>query len=110
VEAHGVSALLSTKPEKPKEAAQDQSEIVIYGFSLVGPYSKALPISEELLPLTVAHLYQDQELVSIAPRDFTPKQFNLSRNPGLWLPLFAGILPLFTAIAGLLIWVRRRSA
>lgn len=89
---------------------QNSSEVVVYGFSLVNPYSKSVPVSEELIPLTVAHLYQDQELVSIPPRDMGPKQFNLSRNPGAWLPLFAGFLPVVTALIGFLIWMRRRTA
>jgi ABC-type uncharacterized transport system len=111
VEINGASHFSQDKPvNKGMDALKDKSEVVVYGFSLVGPYAKAIPISEELLPLTVAHLYQDQELVTIPPRDFTPKQFNLSRNPGAWLPLFAGILPVITAIAGLFIWFKRRSA
>ena len=111
VEINGASHFSQEKPvNKGIDPSKDKSEVVIYGFSLVGPYSKAIPISEELLPLTVAHLYQDQELVTIPSRDFTPKQFNLSRNPGAWLPLFAGILPVITAIAGLFIWFKRRSA
>ncbi len=111
VEIDGASHFSQDKTvNKSIEASKDKSEVVVYGFSLVGPYSKETPISDVLLPLTVAHLYQDQELVTIPPRDFTPKQFNLSRNPGAWLPLFAGILPVFTAISGLFIWFKRRSA
>lgn len=87
-----------------------KSEVVVYGFSIVNPFSKSVPISTELIPLTVAHLYQDKEMVSIPARDFAPKTFNLSRNPGAWLPLFAGILPLLTAMAGFLIWMKRRAA
>ncbi len=92
------------------DTPKTNSEVVVYGFSLVNPYSKSVPISEELVPLTVAHLYQDQELVSIPPRDMGPKQFNMSRNPGAWLLLFAGFLPVVTAIIGFLIWMRRRTA
>ncbi len=88
----------------------NKSEVVVYGFSLVNQFSKAVPISEELISLTVAHLYKDQELVSIPPKDFGPKQFNLSRNPGAWLPLFSGFLPVVTALIGFLIWMRRRAA
>ncbi len=111
VEIEGASHFSQDKLEnKGIEAAKDKSEVVVYGFSFVGPYSKETPISDLLLPLTVAHLYQDQELVTIPPRDFSPKQFNLSLNPGAWLPLFAGILPLITAISGLFIWFKRRSA
>lgn len=111
IEVTGISHFASDKAaNKVTDPAKDKSEIVLYGFSLVGPYSKAVPISEELLPLTVAHLYQDQELVSIPAKDFTPKQFNLSRNPAAWLLLFAGILPISTALAGFFIWMRRRSA
>lgn len=111
VEIYGASHFSQDKPDNRSiEPSKDKSEVVVYGFSLIGPYSKAIPISEELLPLTVAHLYQDQELITIPSRDFTPKQFNLSRNPGAWLPLFAGILPVITAIFGLFIWFKRRSA
>lgn len=111
VDVTGVSNFSTDKSfVKPTDPAKDKSEVVVYGFSLVGPYSKAVPISEELLPITVAHLYQDQELVSIPAKDFTPKQFNLSRNPAIWLILFSGILPISTALAGFFIWMRRRSA
>lgn len=111
VDINGASNFSSDKSiSKPADAAKDKSEVVIYGFSLVGPYSKSVPISEELLPLTIAHLYQDQELVSIPTKDFTPKQFNLTRNPALWLVLFSGVLPISTALAGFFIWMRRRSA
>lgn len=87
-----------------------QSEVVVYGFSIINPFSKTVPIASELIPLSVAHLYQDKDVVSIPSREFAPKQFNLSRNPGLWLPLFAAILPLITALTGFIIWMRRRSA
>ncbi len=109
VEVEGASHLLSASSVKNANS-KDNSEVVLYGFSLVGPYAKAVPISEELIPLTVAHLYQDKELVSIPPRDVGPKHFNLSRNPGAWLPLFAGFLPVVTALIGILIWARRRAA
>jgi hypothetical protein len=111
VEIEGASHFSQNKSaNKSIETSKDKSEVVVYGFSLASAYSKETPISDALLPLAVAHLYQDQELVSIPSRDFTPKQFNLSRNPGAWLALFAGILPVITAIAGLFIWFKRRSA
>lgn len=92
------------------DSPKNKSEVVVFGFSLVNPFSKQVPISEELIPLTVANLYQDQELVSIPPKDMGPKPFNYSRNPGAWLPLFAGFLPVFTALMGFLMWMKRRSA
>ncbi|WP_186647772.1 Gldg family protein [Fluviispira vulneris] len=95
---------------KETDPAKDKAQVVVFGFSILGPYARDNPISENLLPITVAHLYQDQELVSIPPRDFTPKQFNMSLYPGRWLPFFAGILPVITAISGLFIWFKRRSA
>ncbi|BBH54123.1 Gldg family protein [Fluviispira sanaruensis] len=95
---------------KETDPVKDKAQVVVFGFSILGPYARDNPISENLLPITVAHLYQDQELVSIPPRDFTPKQFNMSLYPGRWLPFFAGILPVFTAISGLFIWFKRRSA
>lgn len=85
------------------------TEVVAYGFSLVSPFSKSIPIAAELIPLSVSHLYQDKDLVSIPSRKFAPKQFNLSRHPSVWLPLFAGFLPILTAFAGFFIWMRRRS-
>ncbi|WGL60924.1 Gldg family protein [Pigmentibacter sp. JX0631] len=111
VDISGASNFSSDKSiAKPADAAKDKSEVVVYGFGIVSPFSKSVPISEEMLPLTIAHLYQDQELVSIPTKDFTPKQFNLSRNPALWLILFSGVLPISTALAGFFIWMRRRSA
>lgn len=94
----------------PPEKVKDQSEVVMFGFSLVNEYSKEASITEELIPLTIAHLYQDEELLTIPPREFSPKQFNLSRNPMAWLPFFAAFLPFATAVAGFAIWMRRRSA
>ncbi|APJ04657.1 Gldg family protein [Silvanigrella aquatica] len=98
---------LDKSPVNVTDATKDKSEVIVFGFSLI---SLPTVISQQLIPLSVAHLYQDQELVTIPPRDFTPKQFNLSRNPGAWLLFFAGILPLATAIMGLFIWSKRRSA
>lgn len=94
----------------PPENVKDQAEVVVFGFSLVNPYAKQVTITEELIPLTIAHLYQDADLLSIPPRDLTPKQFNLSRNPMAWLPVFALFLPFFTAAAGFTLWMRRRAA
>lgn len=93
-----------------REANQDSSEVVVFGFSLAGKYSKPGSINSILLPLTVAHLYRDKELIAIPERDNEPKPFNLSMNPGAYVLFFSGLLPLLTAILGLFIWMRRRSA
>lgn len=94
------------KPEKPED---DKSEVVLYGFSLVNEYSSQMRVTEDLIPLTVAQLYEDKELIAIPAKDYTPKQFNYSRNPGAWVLLFASFLPIATAFAGVIIWVRRRK-
>ena len=105
------SKLLSTsKIQKMDGNKLDKSEVIVFGFGLVSPYSKNSPSSEELLPLAVAHLYEDQELISIPAKDFKPKNFNLARNPGAFILLFAGLLPLLTATTGLMMWMKRRSA
>ncbi len=93
-----------------KDKSKDNSEVVIYGFSLVNPYSRSSGVTEELIPLTIAHLYQDEELVSIPARDLGPKKLNLALNPGAWALLFAGILPVVTAIIGVFFWLKRRAA
>lgn len=111
VEINGISHFAKDKlNNKDVNQVKNKSNVVVYGFSLVGPYSKETPISDVLLPLTIAHLYQDQELVSIPPKEFVPKQFNLSRNPSAWLPFFAGILPVITVLTGMFIWAKRRSS
>jgi hypothetical protein len=104
------SSKLYTGAPTPADAKKDKSQVVVYGFSLVNMYSASSPISEELIPLTVATLYQDEELISVPKRDFEPKHFHYERNPGAWLLLFAGILPVLTAITGFAIWMKRRSA
>ena len=98
---------------KTPEAKKDEKptgEIVILGFDVAGRYEGAAPANAQLLPLSVAHLYRDKELISIPTKDFAPKQFNLEKNPGAYVFLFSGMLPLATALAGFYIWMRRRSA
>lgn len=95
--------------KKPEKHEDDKSEVVIYGFSLVNQYSTQIRVTEELIPLTVAQLYEDKELISIPAKDYAPKQFNYSRNPGAWVLLFASFLPIATAVAGFVIWIRRRK-
>lgn len=93
-----------------QKSEDDTSEVVLYGFSLANIYSTEIRVTEELLLVTVAQLYQDKELLSVPKKDFTPKQFNYSRNPGAWVFLFAGFLPVCTALTGLFIWIWRRRA
>lgn len=100
---------LSTDVKKPNKPEDDKSEVVLYGFSLVNEYSSQIHVTEELIPLTVAQLYEDKELIAIPAKDYAPKQFNYSRNPGAWVVWFAGFLPITTAIAGFVIWLRRRK-
>ena len=92
------------------EANQDSTEVVVFGFNLAGKYSKPGSINSLLLPLSVAHLYRDKELIAIPEREHEPKPFNLSRNPGAYILFFSGLLPVLTAVLGLFIWMRRRSA
>ncbi len=101
---------LSNTIQAPENAENDTTEVVIYGFSLVNEYSQSMRITEELLPLSIAKLYQDKEFLNIPSKSFAPKQFNLSKNPGAFVPLFAGLLPVCTAMIGVLIWFRRRHA
>ena len=93
-----------------KDESKKSSEIVLLGFELAGQYERAAPANAQLLPLAVAHLYRDEELISIPTKDFAPRQFKLDRNPGAYLFLFSGLLPLATALAGFYIWMRRRAA
>lgn len=104
------ASALSSETTKQNKSANDTSEVVVYGFSLVNEYSPQVRVTEELIPLTVAQLYEDKELISVPPKDYAPKQFNYSRNPGAWVLLFAAFLPVCTAMAGLVIWIRRRTA
>ena len=101
-------------PGAPADAKKpeptDSAEVVLLGFDVAGPYERAAPANAQLLPLAVAHLYRDKELVSIPNKDFAPKSFNLERNPGAYLFLFSGLLPIATALTGFYIWMRRRSA
>lgn len=89
---------------------KDTSEVVVLGFDVAGRYDGAAAGNSQILPLTVAHLYRDKELVSIPTKDFAPRQFDLSKNPASFLFLFAGFLPVATALTGFYIWMRRRSA
>jgi len=101
---------LSHEIKDSENPEDDKSEVVVYGFSLVNEYSQSVRVTEELLTLTVAKLYEDKDVLNIPARDFVPKQFNLSRNPGAWVLLFAGVLPVATALIGVFIWFRRRNA
>ncbi|MCA2961649.1 MAG: hypothetical protein IOD12_15475, partial [Silvanigrellales bacterium] len=97
-----------------KDAAADTAaqtaELVVLGFDVAGRYEGAAPANAQILPLAVAHLYRDKELVSIPTKDFAPKAFNLEKNPGSFLFLFSGFLPIATLLTGFYIWMRRRSA
>jgi hypothetical protein len=92
------------------DASKKTAEVVLLGFELAGQYERAAPANGQILPLAVAHLYRDEDLISIPTKDFAPRQFQLDRNPGAYLFLFSGLLPVATALAGFYIWMRRRAA
>lgn len=98
------------KKDEKKDAKADPAEVVVFGFEFAGPYERAAPANSAVMPLAVSHLYRDKELVSIPTKDFAPRQFNLEKNPASFLFLFAGFLPVATALTGFYIWMRRRSA
>lgn len=98
------------KYESKEKEAKKAAEVVLLGFELAGPYERAAPANGQILPLAVSHLYRDEDLISIPTKDFAPRQFKLDKNPGAYLFLFAGLLPVSTALAGFYIWMRRRSA
>lgn len=104
----------ATKPGDGAKSAEakksDESQVLVLGFELANPFEQATVANQNLLPVAVAELYQDKELVSIPTKDFAPKQFSLDKNPGGYLTLFSGFLPISTALMGLYIWARRRSA
>lgn len=93
-----------------KDAGKDTSEVVIMSFDLTGPYERVAPANTQVFPLAISHLYQDKELVSIPNKDFEPRRFSPGANAGLYLLLFAGILPVMTILAGVYIAMRRRAA
>jgi hypothetical protein len=96
--------------EATSDKKETTAEVVLLGFELAGEYERAAPANAQILPLAVAHLHRDQELISIPTKDFAPRQFQLDRNPGAYLILFAGMLPLAMALAGFYVWMRRRAA
>lgn len=99
------SAANGVQDKKEKVTA----ELVVFGFDTVA-YERVLPTTANLIPLAVAHLYKDKDLISIPHKDFAPKKFKLERNPQSFVLLFAFLLPILTAISGFYIYVRRRSA
>lgn len=90
-------------------ATKPTSEVVLLGFDPVA-FERFSPLGTDLIPVAVAHLYKDQDLISIPQKDFAPKRFKTERNPGNFVLLFAFILPLLTALSGFYIYVRRRAA
>jgi hypothetical protein len=100
----------ATPADTKDKEAKKTAEVVLLGFELAGPYERAAPANGQILPLAVSHLYRDEDLISIPTKDFAPRQFKLDRHPGAFLFLFAGLLPVSTALAGFYIWMRRRSA
>lgn len=94
-----------------KDAGKDKvtSEVVVVGFDTVA-LERRLPLTSNIIPLAVAHLYKEKDLITIPTKDFAPKRFKLERNPASYVALFAFILPLITALSGFYIYVRRRSA
>lgn len=108
--ALGTEASKTDAAGEKKDPSKENAELVVLGFDLAGRFEGAAPANPQILPLAVSHLYRDKELVSIPTKDFAPKQFNLEKNPGGFLFLFAGFLPIATALTGFYIWMRRRSA
>lgn len=100
----------ASETEGSAEKKETTAEVVLLGFELAGQYERAAPANAQILPLAVAHLHRDEELISIPTKDFAPKQFQLDRNPGAYLFLFAGMLPVAMALAGFYVWIRRRAA
>ncbi len=96
----------------PESKGDDKfpGEVVLLGFEVAGVYERAAPANAQILPLAVAQMYQDKELISIPNKDFDPKPFDIQKNPAGWLLLFTGILPILTALMGFYIWMRRRTA
>lgn len=93
------------------KAAQEKltAELVLFSFDTVA-YERVLPTTANLIPMAVAHLYKDKDLISIPHKDFAPRKFKLERNPQSFVLLFAFLLPILTAISGFYIYARRRSA
>jgi hypothetical protein len=104
------AAQVEAEGNKADDASKKTAEVVLLGFELAGQYERAAPANAQLLPLAVAHLYRDEDLISIPTKDFAPRQFKLDRNPGAYLFLFSGLLPVAMALAGFYIWMRRRAA
>ena len=109
LEVEGAS-LLGSPGAAGAKASESKTQIVVWGFPLAGKYDRVAPANAQILPLAVSHLYQDKDLVSIPNKDFAPRQFKTERNPGGYLFLFAGLLPLATALTGFYIGLRRRAA
>jgi hypothetical protein len=108
----GNDASTAAEDASAAEKKQDEkvtAEVVVFGFDTVA-YERVLPTTANLIPLAVAHLYKDKDLISIPHKDFAPKKFKLERNPQSFVLLFAFLLPILTAISGFYIYVRRRSA
>lgn len=101
----------ATKAQTDSAAGESKatSEVVVLGFDPVA-FERFSPIGTNLIPIAVAHLYKEKDLISIPQKDFSPKRFKTERNPGSFVLLFAFILPLLTALSGFYIYVRRRSA
>jgi ABC-type uncharacterized transport system len=93
-----------------KEESKDTAEVIVLGFEVANKFEQVAPANIQILPMAVAHLYRDKDVLSIPTKDFAPKSFNMSRNPSSFLFLFAGFLPISTLLAGVYIWMRRRSA
>lgn len=105
------SSAASNEAAKEDKAAKEKltAELVVFGFDTVA-YERVLPTTANLIPLAVAHLYKDKDLISIPHKDFAPRKFKLERNPQSFVMLFAFLLPILTAISGFYIYARRRSA
>ncbi|MEN9529189.1 MAG: hypothetical protein RI932_1062 [Pseudomonadota bacterium] len=101
----------SKSETKSPESATEKAPagVVVLGFDPVA-FERIQLVTTNIIPVAVAHLYKERDLISIPNKDFAPKRFKLERNPGNFVLLFAFILPLLTALSGLYIYVRRRSA
>jgi len=105
------SAALASDSKDAGNGAKEKvsAELVVFSFDTVA-HERVHPITSNLIPLAVAHLYKDKDLISIPHKDFAPKKFKLERNPQSYIMLFAFLLPILTAISGVYIYARRRSA
>jgi ABC-type uncharacterized transport system involved in gliding motility auxiliary subunit len=106
-----LNAVVAVEGKQKDSKATKDSRLVVIGssFFATNNFEKFANNSDFFLN-SVAWIVEDESLISIRTKDQTPGKIELSQKVGNAIALLTIIIiPVFIAIAGLVIWLRRRK-